>query len=138
MNDKSNNKSSKNSAEILKAFTEFIYTPDINIDRAGLHTPPIKKRRKDKKMSDKLYRVIVKKTKSVQPNETYWEKTCIYCGYDLREARSRYYEEELQDHGGVYGSPARVTIMQIIEPGRDEEDLKSDTVTEVRKSHIMA
>lgn len=82
--------------------------------------------------TNKLYRVVVKTTNRVQPNGTYWDKECIYCGGDLREAKRIYYREEVLDFGGCgHGGPARETVFQVIEPGQDEEDLASDTIREL-------
>jgi len=81
-----------------------------------------------KETTNKIYRVIVKSTGSIQPIGTYWKKECVYCGKDLQEAKIVYYTEEVSDFGGSFGNPARETIIQVIEPGQDEEDIEADEI----------
>lgn len=69
-----------------------------------------------------IYRVVVKATASVQPagQDTYWQRTVIYCGESLIEARIKYLENECLDYWNGYGNPARETIIRAFESEPEE------------------
>jgi hypothetical protein len=70
-------------------------------------------------ISEIIYRVIVKKTGSKQPNGTYWAKEVLYCGVSLTDARIAYHTSEPSDFGGDYGNAARETVFQKMKDDTD-------------------
>ncbi len=53
----------------------------------------------------KLYRVLKKKTNSLQPgSSTYWTTEVLYCGYDRKEAMRIYHENKPDETFYGYGN----------------------------------
>jgi hypothetical protein len=71
-----------------------------------------------------MYRVIVKKTGSLQPNGTFWQRTYLYCGEDRAEAARIYWESECEDFGGSFGNPMRETTVERADLTDDIEDME--------------
>ena len=81
----------------------------------------------------KLYRVIRRRTESLQPAGTFWKSTVLYCGYSRDEARRAYYSHEIEDSGSGYGNPAVETICEGIEDA-GADDFTDDEVTQYHAS----
>lgn len=64
-----------------------------------------------------LYRVLQETTGSYQGRytNTYWNKTVLYCGYSIDEARRVYHQAEPTDFGGSRGSPGSPKQMTTLE-----------------------
>lgn len=70
-------------------------------------------------MNDKLYRVMLRKTGSLQPGgSTFWNNEVLYCGYDLSEARRTYHGSHPCDRDGGYGNPVTTTQFKCIDFGQ--------------------
>ena len=71
-----------------------------------------------------IYRVVVKKTSSLQPNgNTFWNKEVLYCGTNLESARIAYLTSETKDGGGgSYGNQSIKTKIEKFESNPEEID----------------
>lgn len=80
-------------------------------------------------MPRKLYRVVVRRTASLQPGSgTYWRTTVEYCGLDLDEARIAYHANvPLDTASRSFGSRVRETQFEVI----PEHEPVFDSVTDV-------
>lgn len=74
-----------------------------------------------------IYRVVARRTGSVQPTGTFWDREVLYCGDDRQEARRVYHESEPEDFGGGYGNQARETISEVISDA-DSDDFADDEI----------
>ena len=77
--------------------------------------------------SEKLYRVMVRKTGSMQPCETFWRRETLYCGTDRTEARRVYHESAPSDFGGSFGNACRETVCEVITDG-EADDFAGDNL----------
>ena len=68
-----------------------------------------------------IYRVLVKKTGSLQPNCTFWNNEVLYCGTDLEDARVAYLASVACDVFG-YGNPATRSVIEEFESNPEEID----------------
>jgi hypothetical protein len=71
-----------------------------------------------------IYRVMAKKTGSLQPGKgnTHWNRTVLYCGTSLEDARIEYLKSRAEDFGGSYGNAERDTVIEQFESDPDEID----------------
>jgi len=68
----------------------------------------------------KIYRIIEKVTGSLQPGDSFWEETALYCGPDRGEARTAYHTSTAEDSACQnYGTSYRETVAQVIEDSGD-------------------
>jgi len=82
-------------------------------------------------MSD-LYRVLKRKTSSLQPGGSFWTESVLYCGYDRDEARRVYYEALPETGGGGgYGNPTSDVVAQLIADDGSDPNEWDDVETEV-------
>jgi hypothetical protein len=82
-------------------------------------------------MDNKIYRVTVKSTNSIQPSggDTYWQRRIVYCGTDLTEARTEFLRNESLDCFAGYGNHARETVIEQFDVNKDNIScLDSDEV----------
>jgi len=72
---------------------------------------------------EKIYRVRTRSTGSVQPGETTWTTDAVhYVGTDVDEARIEFHRHEPHDFGGGYGSAARETVFEHMDPADLDDD----------------
>lgn len=78
-----------------------------------------------------IYRVTVKTTGSVQPGRgaTFWDRSAVYCGTSLEDARIVFLRERVSDYWAGHGNRARETVIEQFESEPDEID--STDATEV-------
>lgn len=69
-----------------------------------------------------IYRVTVRKTGSVQPSSTFWNREVVHCGTDLEAARVEFLRHKGTDYGGSYGNSARETDLEAFESTPDIPD----------------
>jgi len=76
---------------------------------------------KEQTKMEKMYRVSVRSTSSLQPTESFWDTEVLYCGYDRDEARREYHRSEPQDANRSFGNPARETRLEVITDAETED-----------------
>lgn len=78
-----------------------------------------------------IYRVLVRSTRSLQPDCTFWEREVLYCGTNLELARIAYLESEPGDFWHGYGNSVRETLIRQFESEPEEIDDTSSAGVEV-------
>lgn len=80
-----------------------------------------------------IYRVTKKTTGSLQPGSgsTFWNRTVLYCGTDLTEARIAYLASVPTDFGGGYGNRCQTTEIEEFEAEPEEIDSTTGEPVEV-------
>lgn len=71
-----------------------------------------------------IYRVTVRVTGSLQPGRgsTFWDRTTVYCGTSLEEARVQYLASINDDYGGSFGNRCRETLIEQFQSEPEEID----------------
>ncbi len=73
-----------------------------------------------------IYRVLARKTGSVQPIATFWTEEVLYCGTDRLEARVAYHTSTPEDYGGTPGNRCRETVI-FRRRDHDQDDCQAST-----------
>ena len=68
-----------------------------------------------------IYRVRARTTSSLQPGETFWQSSVLYCGTELERALVAYYASRPEDVYQGYGNRSRETLLETIDADAVED-----------------